>query len=99
MKPDLRHIRIPQNKNSEIILCDLLNLLLNKDPALRPKSVREVKQHPWFSTIDWGKICQRVYKAPFIPRDMLRLHYIRAKNKQPVSELDYIYDTRYFAPF
>ena len=98
MKPDFRHIKIPHNKNSEIILCDLLSLLLHKDPSMRPKSVREVKNHPWFSTINWVKISQKVYKAPFIPRDILRHRYIKENNRQPDSELDYIYDVRFFTP-
>lgn len=81
-----------------MFLCDLLNKLLAKDPANRPKSVREVKQHPWFSSIDWGKFCQKIYKAPFVPRDIFRSKYIKENNRQPDSELDYIYDTRFFAP-
>jgi serine/threonine protein kinase len=91
-------INIPQNKTNEVFLCDLLKKLLAKDPALRPKSVREVKQHPWFSAIDWSKICQKKYTAPFIPRNILRLKYIKENSRQPESELSYIYDTRYFSP-
>lgn len=77
MQPDLRKIRIPSNKDSEIFLIDLLSRLLAKDPAQRPKSVREVKQHPWFRMIDWAKLCDKQYTAPFIPRDVLRHKYVK----------------------
>ena len=76
----------------------MLSRLLAKDPAHRPKSVRVVMQHPWFSTIDWVRICEKAYTAPFIPRDVLRLRYIKENKRQPESPLDYIYDTRYFSP-
>ena len=35
-QPDLRLIRIPGNKTSEMFLCDLISRLLAKDPAQRP---------------------------------------------------------------
>ena len=79
------------------MLCDLLSKLLAKDPSRRPKNVREVKMHPWFSTIDWNKICTKQYKAPFIPQEVLRLKYFKENNSWPESELDYIYDTRFFS--
>jgi serine/threonine protein kinase len=97
MPLDLRRIKVPGNKAGEMLLCDLLSRLLAKDPAKRPKSVREVKMHPWFSTIDWNKICDKQYKAPFIPREVLRLKYFKENNIWPEKEVDYIYDTRFFS--
>lgn len=55
--PDFRLIRIPGNRTAEVFLVDLLFRLLNKDPARRPQSVREIKQHSWFAGIDWTQLC------------------------------------------
>ncbi|KAI6189278.1 AGC-kinase C-terminal domain-containing protein [Aphelenchoides besseyi] len=49
----------------------ILKELLNKDKEARLGSshdVEDVKQHPFFSSIDWDKLLRRELKPPFVPR-------------------------------
>ena len=82
----------------EHYLCDLISKLLSKEPSQRPQSVREVKKHPWFSGINWSELSNKTYKAPFVPRDVMRAKYFKTHNKWPQREEDYIFDTRFFSP-
>ena len=97
-QPDLRLIAIPGNKVQEHYLCDLISKLLSKEPSQRPQSVREVKKHPWFAGINWSDLSNKTYKAPFVPRDVMRAKYFKTHNKWPQHEEDYIFDTRFFSP-
>ena len=82
-----------------MFLCDLISRLLAKDVSQRPQSVREVKQHSWFANIDWDQLCHKKYKAPFIPRDVMQMHFFKEHNRWPDPEEDsFIYDTRFFSP-
>ena len=50
----------------------LLRLLLHKNPAMRLGSAHgasEIKQHPWFSLIDWDEIAAKETKPFFVPQD------------------------------
>jgi len=51
--------------------CSILTQLLERNPKKRLGSgetdASEVKKHPFFKTIDWGKLYRRELKAPFIP--------------------------------
>ena len=49
-------------------LRSLLGLLFVKDPQIRLANVVNIKNHPWFSTIDWEKLILKELKAPFIPK-------------------------------
>lgn len=92
-------IRIPGNKTAEVFLVDLLYRLLNKDPARRPQSVREVKQHSWFAGIDWTHLCAKKYVAPFVPREFLLLKFVKENGRLPAAgEEAFEYDTRFFSP-
>lgn len=59
----------PLNKNWTEMCKDLITNLLQKDPALRLGSggADEVKDHPWFMSIDWEVLKAKHYKPPFIP--------------------------------
>ncbi|KAI6216098.1 hypothetical protein M3Y94_00463300 [Aphelenchoides besseyi] len=49
----------------------ILKELLNKDKEARlgsSRDVEDVKQHPFFSSIDWDKLLRRELKPPFVPR-------------------------------
>ena len=50
---------------------DIINKLLEKDSARRFGTVRggveDVKNHPWFSTINWDKLVNQDIAAPFVP--------------------------------
>ena len=92
-------VRIPGNRTAEVFLVDLLLRLLNKDPARRPQSVREVKQHSWFANIDWTQLCGKYYKAPFIPRDIMQMKFFKEFNRWPEPcDESFKYDTRFFSP-
>ena len=45
--------------------------LLNKDPKQRigcgPGGMEEIKQHPWFASLDWAKVANKELPAPFLP--------------------------------
>jgi len=97
-EPDLRFIKIPGNKASQDWLCDLLRLLLAKEPEQRPHSIREVKQHPWFANVDWEAFSKRAYKAPMVPTDILHFKYFKEHGQHPTSRADYMLDTRFFPP-
>lgn len=49
---------------------DLISKLLTKNPEARLGSTfgaTEIKEHPFFSKIDWPKMNERQIKAPYIP--------------------------------
>lgn len=48
----------------------LLRGLLNRDPAQRlgNRGAAEIKAHPFFAEIDWGKLLARRYQPPFKPK-------------------------------
>lgn len=48
-------------------LIDLLKRLLCKDPAKRYQTIRDIKNHPWLSTVDWTKVIRKEYRPPIIP--------------------------------
>jgi len=49
-----------------------LQSLLNRDPEKRlgggPADGEEVKSHPFFKNLDWGKVDQKAYEPPFKPQ-------------------------------
>jgi len=50
---------------------DLISKLLEKDPANRLGSkngLEEILAHPWFSTLDVGKLVDKQIEAPFKPK-------------------------------
>ena len=51
---------------------DLLEKLLRYDPeyriGCRDAGVQEIKEHPFFASIDWGLIERKGMQAPFVPK-------------------------------
>ena len=45
---------------------ELIRALLQKDPAARPSSAT-IKDHPFFSPIDWGSLAARDQMPPYVP--------------------------------
>lgn len=67
---DLRICFSSANDKEEILLFDLVNQLLIKDPLKRLGSfggVEEIKSHEFFQDVDWKKLSQKRVKAEFIP--------------------------------
>ena len=49
-------------------LKDIINILLNKNPEERMKNAENIKQHKFFSHIDFNKLKKMEIKAPYIPQ-------------------------------
>jgi len=66
---------------------DLISKLLCVNPAERlgANSVEEIKEHPFFNTIDWNKILQKKVPAPFKPNLDGKS---RAKEMRSILDLD-----------
>ncbi|KAI8970636.1 kinase-like domain-containing protein [Trametes punicea] len=54
---------------------DLLYLMLEKEQSRRP-SLEQIKRHPWFASIDWNQLSQRLQPRPLTP----------AKGLEPTQE-------------
>jgi serum/glucocorticoid-regulated kinase 2 len=65
----LSNVKYPSNFSTPVK--DLLNGLFQKDPENRlgggPEGAKAIKNHPWFSSIDWDAIMRKEVKAPFVP--------------------------------
>jgi serum/glucocorticoid-regulated kinase 2 len=64
--------------------------LLERDPALR-FDVGQIKAHPYFAGVDWGKLMRKEYQAPMTPnlRDELDLSYFDTQftSQQPFESM------------
>ena len=49
-------------------LCSLLTELLQVKPEKRLKDANQIKQHEFFNGVDWEKMKQKKYNAPFKPK-------------------------------
>jgi serine/threonine protein kinase len=51
---------------------DFISKLLVKDPRKRlgggNEDAEELKRHPFWKTISWSEMAQRIYRAPFLPK-------------------------------
>lgn len=58
----------PAESENKDKIWDLLNQLLNKNPAARlGGSFENIKSHPWFIGINWEKILTRELPTPYVP--------------------------------
>jgi len=71
-------------------LKDLKNLLLKmlvKDHKMRLKTLKEVREHSWFSKqIDFAKVMAQELKAPFLPEPRAQDDKLLALDKSPEVE-------------
>ena len=52
-----------------------------------------------FANIDWARLCQKSYKAPFKPRDVMQMKFFKEHNRWATqADTEYVYDTRFFSP-
>uniref|UniRef100_A0A6B2L9X3 Protein kinase domain-containing protein n=1 Tax=Arcella intermedia TaxID=1963864 RepID=A0A6B2L9X3_9EUKA len=71
---------VPQRFSEAVT--DLIQKLLDKDPATRLQDVDLIKKHAWFADIDWGKL-ERLEVAPsFVPE---------VKGPDDVSNIDKLF--------
>lgn len=64
-------LRFPPNMDEESI--DLVSWLLSKVPEDRPTDFSEIKKHPFFKDIHWGRIAKKEAVPPWIP-DLYQFH-------------------------
>ncbi|ORX49113.1 kinase-like protein [Hesseltinella vesiculosa] len=58
---------VPWPSDMNPVLKDLLLGLLNPDPGARFGLQRDIKDHPWFASVDFDLIYQRQYSPPYTP--------------------------------
>mmetsp|Transcript_20063 Transcript_20063/g.19666 ORF Transcript_20063/g.19666 Transcript_20063/m.19666 type:complete len:230 (+) Transcript_20063:811-1500(+) len=64
---------------------DLIKWLLEKDPESRPSEFSEVKNHPFFEKVHWGKLARREVAPPFVP-DLYKVNFERCFLEVPISQ-------------
>lgn len=47
------------NNNWSKKVRNLLGLLFAKDPDVRMSNIVDIKNHPWFATIDWSRLTKK----------------------------------------
>jgi len=58
-------IKFPAYLGKEVI--DLMQKFLTRDPKARLQDFDDIKNHPWFSSLDWEKLLKREIIPSFIP--------------------------------
>lgn len=64
-------LRFPPKMEAETK--DLIAWLLSKDPKDRPTEFSEIKQHPFFNDIHWGRVAKKEAIPPWVP-DLYTFH-------------------------
>ncbi|KAI0827178.1 kinase-like domain-containing protein [Trametes gibbosa] len=59
----IRHGVVEVNEDVDVDAHDLLYMMLEKEPSRRP-SLEQIKEHPWFASIDWDQLSQRRQPKP-----------------------------------
>jgi len=65
---------------------DLMEWLLERDPEWRPKEFSELKQHPFFKDIHWGRIAKKQAIPPWIP-DLYQCHAPKKFTNIPLNRV------------
>ena len=70
MNPVLRTKDVPYGWAPEI--ADLINNLICRKEELRlgKTGSKAIKNHPWFSDINWDELTNRTFEPPFKPRNV-----------------------------
>lgn len=87
-------------------LRDLCQKILSTDPNRRlgcqRRGSNDIKQHRWFSSIDWFLLYKQVLPAPFVPGEQTPSEYIdksRGKKEEPIKIATFDKYSREFADF
>lgn len=64
-------LRFPKNMDEDAK--DLIQWLLSKNPDERPMECSEIKKHPFFKDIHWGRIAKKEAIPPWKP-DLYKFH-------------------------
>ena len=63
----IKHAEPFYNKQWSKNVRDLLSLLFTKNPDERMEKIKDIKNHPWFASINFEKLLNKEIKAPFVP--------------------------------
>lgn len=77
-------IRFPMN--IDLDAKDLIEWLLSTDPSDRPQEFSEVKSHPFFNDIHWGRVAKKEAIPPWIP-DLYTCHSPKKLGQIPLSQV------------
>ncbi|CAF3759904.1 unnamed protein product [Rotaria sp. Silwood1] len=87
---------LPEHFSSDLI--DLIHKLLHCHPAKRYGNLRngvnDIKNHPWFSSIDWIDLFKKHIKAPYVP-EADKDHYETYEEKQLTHAETNLYPTEF----
>ncbi|CAF3818359.1 unnamed protein product [Rotaria sp. Silwood1] len=87
---------IPEHFSSDLI--DLIHKLLHCHPAKRYGNLRngvnDIKNHPWFSSIDWIDLFKKRIKAPYVP-EADKDHYETYEENQLTHAETNLYPTEF----
>ena len=66
---------------------DLIKLILVADPSMRLE-LSEIKQHKFFRGLDWQKVVDKEYTAPFLPPYMHISNLLQEAENELKSKVD-----------
>lgn len=67
---------------------DLIKWLLATDPEDRPQDFSDIKKHPFFTDVHWGRIAKKEAVPPWIP-DLYTWHVPKRFTQIPVGKVFY----------
>ena len=81
-------LRYPRRQQQLTEAKSVISQLLNKNPSLRMASgFEKLKNHPWFTSIDWEKLLSKQIEAPYIPK-VKKINLDKALEKSMKSSLE-----------
>jgi protein kinase A len=54
-------------ENAQSVIAGLLTKSKSRRLGAGNSGAKDVMRHPWFESVDWDKVLQKEYKAPFLP--------------------------------
>lgn len=63
---------------------DLIEWLLTKNPEERPQEFSQIKMHPFFNDIHWGRFSKKESIPPWVP-DLYSCHVSKRQSSIPLS--------------
>lgn len=77
-------VRFPHNIDKEAK--DLIEWLLSMNPSDRPQEFSDIKQHPFFHDVHWGRVAKKEAIPPWVP-DLYTCHVSKRLTQIPLSQV------------